>query len=136
MVTILFCDICDFDEVIEECQDSIVEVLDEIFRAFDFLCNKYGIQKIETVGKTYMACGGLKFVEKDLPPALKAISPTERVVKLCKEFFKFIDGFTYKNGKKLVLKIGVHKGQCVFGILGYHKPQFSLIGDTVNTTSR
>lgn len=83
-----------------------------------------------------MACGGLKFVENDLEKKLKDINPTERVVMLCKEMFKFIEGYTYKNGKKLVLKIGVHKGQCVFGILGYHKPQFSLIGDTVNTTSR
>lgn len=35
-----------------------------------------------------------------------------------------------------MIKIGVHRGQCIFGVLGYHKPQFSLIGDTVNTTSR
>ena len=65
-VTLLFCDICDFDKVITDCQDLIVEILDEIFRAFDFLCKQHGIQKIETVGKTYMACGGLKFIEEEL----------------------------------------------------------------------
>jgi guanylate cyclase len=36
----------------------------------------------------------------------------------------------------LDIKIGIHYGNCIFGVLGYHKPQFSLIGDTVNTTSR
>ena len=40
------------------------------------------------------------------------------------------------SGQHFVLKIGVHYGSCNFGVLGYHKPQFSLIGDTVNTTSR
>ena len=83
-----------------------------------------------------MACGGLKFVEEELPANLRSKSPTERVVELAKEMFKFVQGYTYKDGKNLVLKIGVHRGQCIFGILGYHKPQFSLIGDTVNTTSR
>lgn len=43
VVTILFCDIVDFDDVIKECQDSIIEILDELFRAFDFLCKQHGI---------------------------------------------------------------------------------------------
>jgi class 3 adenylate cyclase len=110
VITILFCDICDFDEVIKECQDSIVEVLDEIFRAFDSFCQVHGIQKIETVGKTYMAAAGLKFVENDLPDHLKKINPTQRLIELCRKMNKFIEGYTYQNGKKLVIKIGVHKG--------------------------
>ena len=48
----------------------------------------------------------------------------------------FIEDYTYKAGKRLHIKIGVHYGSCIFGVLGYHKPQFSLIGDTINTTSR
>lgn len=135
-MTILFCDICDFDDVIKECQDSIIEILDEVFRAFDFYCKQFGIQKIETVGKTYMACGGLKFVEEGLSNDLKEKNPTERVLLMCKEMMRFVKHFTFKQKKNLILKIGVHRGQCIFGILGYHKPQFSLIGDTVNTTSR
>ena len=75
-------------------------------------------------------------MENELPEQLRALSPTERVVNLTRDMMKFVEGFTYKDGRKLVLKIGVHRGQCIFGILGYHKPQFSLIGDTVNTTSR
>lgn len=49
---------------------------------------------------------------------------------------KFIQGTTFTLGVKLNLKIGVHYGPCIYGVIGYHKPQFSLIGDTVNTTSR
>ena len=52
------------------------------------------------------------------------------------EMMNFIDNYTYGAGKTLDLKIGIHTGNCIFGVLGYHKPQFSLIGDTVNTTSR
>ena len=41
-----------------------------------------------------------------------------------------------KNGEKMNIKIGIHVGKVIAGVLGYHKPQFSLIGDTINTTSR
>jgi phospholipid-translocating ATPase len=109
-VTILFCDIVDFDEVIKECQDSIIEILDELFRAFDFLCKQHGIQKVETVGKTYMGCGGLKFVENELSDEVKKLNPTQRCVNLAKDMMKFVEGFTYNEGRKLILKIGIHKG--------------------------
>lgn len=83
-----------------------------------------------------MACGGLKFIEEELPPELRAKSHTQRVLQLAIEMMNFIENFTYKNSRSLVIKIGIHRGNCIFGILGYHKPQFSLIGDTVNSTSR
>ena len=62
--TILFCDIDDFDSVVSTAQKGTVQILDELWRNFDRLCQKYGVQKIEAVGKTYMAAGGLKFVEE------------------------------------------------------------------------
>ena len=62
-VTILFCDISNFDDVMKEKADVVISVLDDIFRMFDNTCKLYGVQKIETVGKTYMAVTGLKFLE-------------------------------------------------------------------------
>ena len=48
-----------------------------------------------------------------------------------------IGGYQTVIGKRQIsIKIGIHVGPCIAGIIGYHKPQFSLIGDTVNTTSR
>ena len=135
-VAILFCDICKFDNVMRQASLSIIQIIDEIFRFFDIICKQHGIQKIETVGKTYMACGGLKFSEDRLSKEKKMKSPTKRIVDLAIEMMNYIDKFTYEGTQKLKLKIGIHYGNCIFGVLGYHKPQFSLIGDTVNTTSR
>jgi class 3 adenylate cyclase len=130
-VTILFCDIADFDKVIKLKEKEIVRLLDSIFRRFDELCKENGCQKIETVGKTYMACGGLKYVEQALSKDLRDTNPTARVLDLAKKMMQEI-----KSYEELNLKIGVHKGKCMMGVIGYHKPQFSLIGDAVNTTSR
>ena len=83
-----------------------------------------------------MACGGLKFVEEKLSADLKKSSNVKRTLDLAIGMMNFINTFTYEAGKFLEIKIGIHYGNCIFGVLGYHKPQFSLIGDTVNTTSR
>jgi hypothetical protein len=82
-----------------------------------------------------MACGGLKFLEKELPARFNK-NFTQRVVDLSIEMMKYVQGTTFTFGVRLNLKIGVHYGPCIYGVIGYHKPQFSLIGDTVNTTSR
>ena len=83
-----------------------------------------------------MACAGLKIIENKMEPWVREINPTERGLNFALEVMKFAHSYTYKAGKTLKMKIGVHHGNCIYGVLGYHKPQFSLIGDTVNTTSR
>jgi class 3 adenylate cyclase len=135
-IAVLFCDICEFDEVIRECQSSVVEIMDEVFRTFDSICKSHGIQKIETVGKTYMAAGGLKFIENKLDKEFKNRDFSLRTVDAAQKMIECTQKYMYKAGKHLKAKIGIHYGSCIFGVLGYHKPQFSLIGDTINTTSR
>lgn len=64
-VSIIFIDIADFDTIVQMFTGrELCEWLDNIYNAFDQLCEQHGLQKIETVGKTYMACGGLKQSEK------------------------------------------------------------------------
>ena len=135
-ITVIFCDICHFQDLVYECQDMVIDILDDVFRAFDSYCKKEGVQKIETVGKTYMACGGLKFLESSLTPEQRKTNATKRVVNVARKMLQFIKTYNYKPGKKLFIKIGIHRGNCILGLLGFHKPQFSLIGDTINTTSR
>ena len=78
----------------------------------------------------------MKFIENTIEPNLRTINHSNRTLKMALDMITFIDNYTYKAGKRLHVKLGIHMGPCVFGVLGYHKPQFSLIGDTINTTSR
>lgn len=59
-VSILFCYVCNFDEIVREEGKNVVSLMDELFRQFDQLCHNYAVQKIETVGQTYMAATGIK----------------------------------------------------------------------------
>ncbi|CAD8076669.1 unnamed protein product [Paramecium sonneborni] len=145
-ISIIFLEICEFDKILQSKQRQVVSFLDDIFRVLDKICLQYGVQKIETVGKTYMACSGLKSTEiennKDGLNQQKK-NETAIAIELSLDFLKAISEFKYEYKEqeivklfKLKIKIGIHYGQVFAGVIGYHKPQFSLIGDTVNTASR
>ena len=110
--------------------------MDMVYNIFDQLCDQYGLYKIETVGKTYMACGGLKLAEKKIDPRLLNRHHTVRVTDFAMELLNVIKNIYLKSGENLEIKIGVHTGKVISGVIGETKPQFSLIGDTVNKTSR
>ncbi|OMJ78300.1 hypothetical protein SteCoe_21934 [Stentor coeruleus] len=136
-VTILFCDICDFDSICKEyTPPEISTFLDQLFSSFDALCENAGVTKIETVGKTYMACAGLKDSDKDLPQHLRRQPHARRTIELGFAMIQEVNSIQLKNGSTLQVKIGINSGHVAAGVVGYHKPQFSLVGDTVNTASR
>ncbi|KAL4445113.1 hypothetical protein ABPG74_018841 [Tetrahymena malaccensis] len=135
--SIIFCDICHFDDIIKEKNEKIIPFLDKVFKNFDQFCARQGLQKIETVGKTYMASAGLKDFEDQVDIRQREVDPVERAANLALEMLEYVKDLKWsQNGKNLELKIGIHYGQVIAGVIGHHKPQFSLIGDTVNTTSR
>ncbi|CAD8108619.1 unnamed protein product [Paramecium sonneborni] len=133
-VSILFCDICGFDDLITVEKENIVKILDGLFRSFDQLCAQNGMQKIETVGKTYMAAGGLKAVDQGTK--FYNQNCVKRAVQLSLEMMDHTRKVKYGQIGHVTIKIGIHYGRVIAGVIGHHKPQFSLIGDTVNTTSR
>jgi len=100
------------------------------------MCDQYGLQKIETVGKTYMACGGLKSAERKIESRLLNRHHSVRVTDFGMEVATYAKSVFLKNGKHLEVRIGIHTGPVISGVVGDTKPQFSLIGDTVNKTSR
>ena len=136
-VTILFCDIVDFDSICAEYSpQELTAFLDSVFQKFDQLCSANGVTKIETVGKTYMACSGLKDSEAELDPGLREVPHARRAVALGLAMVSLTSAIRLKSGFQLQVKIGINSGPVTAGVVGHHKPQFSLVGDTVNTSSR
>jgi phospholipid-translocating ATPase len=136
-VSVIFCDICEFEKI---CRDyspqELVIFLDKLFSRFDVLCENHGVIKIETVGKTYMACAGLIDYDQDLATYLRKVPHAKRAVEFSFALIEEVKDIMLKNGESLKVKIGINSGPVTAGVVGYHKPQFSLVGDTINTASR
>ena len=136
-VTIVFCDISNFDSLMAKLSPKdIILMLDQFYSILDKYCQIHGLQKIETVGKTYMAAGGIKECEMDIDKNLLTIDHSIRCFEFAKDILDLIEKMIFDSGDRIHAKIGIHVGKVIPAVVGSHKPQFSLIGDTVNTTSR
>lgn len=131
-VTVMFTDFKDFTRITEHMQPAeLVAELDYCFRAFDNIVDKYDIEKIKTIGDSYMAAAGLP-----LPDDSGAI----KIVKAAMELQIFMqqhnDKRTASGQKPFEIRIGIHTGSVIAGIVGSKKFAFDIWGDTVNTASR
>jgi len=137
LVHILFCEICDFDHIIKDYEaEEVLTLLNHIYEKFDEICENCGVTKVETVGKVYMACTGVKESEQDLSLELPRVSQAQRLLYFAFEIIAAMEQYRLADGQPLRIKVGIHSGKVIAGVVGYHKPQFSLVGDTVNTASR
>ena len=132
LVSILFTDFKGYTEKSEML--TAKELVDEInacFKAFDHICDKYGIEKIKTIGDAYMAAGGLPVKTTDF---------VKNTVLAALEMQSFIlDRAEVKKAKNEIpfeMRVGIHTGPVVAGIVGVKKFQYDIWGDTVNTASR
>ncbi len=131
-VTVLFTDFKGFTTMSEKLTPKeLVKDIHECFSAFDKIIEKHGVEKIKTIGDAYMAAGGIP-----TPNATHAAD----VVSAALEIRQFIeDGKAIKIAKGLPyfeIRIGVHTGSVVAGIVGVKKFAYDIWGDTVNTASR
>ncbi|MBK7270087.1 MAG: hypothetical protein IPI07_11440 [Flavobacteriales bacterium] len=131
-VTVLFTDFKGFTAMSEKLSPKeLVKDLHECFSAFDRICEKHGIEKIKTIGDAYMAAGGLP-----TPNTTHALD----VVRAAFEMRDFIaEGKARKISAGLPffeIRIGVHTGPVVAGIVGVKKFSYDIWGDTVNIASR
>ncbi len=121
-VTVLFTDFKGFTSIAEKLSaQDLVKEINECFSAFDTICEKHNIEKIKTIGDAYMAAGGLPVANK---------THAEDVVKAALEIRDFMKNKTFE------IRLGIHTGNVVAGIVGIKKFQYDIWGDTVNTASR
>ncbi len=127
-VTVLFADIVNFTEYAAAISASdLVNCLNDIFSEFDRLVDLYDLEKIKTIGDSYMAVGGLPVPSKDHAVA---------IAEMALEMQTSIQKFKRLDGSSFSLRIGIHTGQAIAGVIGTKKFIYDLWGDTVNVASR
>jgi class 3 adenylate cyclase len=131
-VTILFTDFKGFTAMAEKMSpQALVEDLNTCFSEFDRIVEEFGIEKIKTIGDAYMAAGGLEGKDKD---------HTYRVIQAALKMRDFIEEGKAKKIEAglpyFEIRLGIHTGGVVAGIVGVKKFQYDIWGDTVNTASR
>ncbi len=123
-VTVLFTDFVGFTGIASQMAPrELVEEIHRSFSAFDSIIEQFGLEKIKTIGDAYMAVGGLP------------IEHPEHAVNTVKAALAIRD-YIAKNESKFQVRIGVHTGSVVAGIVGVKKYAYDIWGDTVNTASR
>lgn len=127
-VSVLFADIVGFTPFAGKLKaEQVVSMLDEVFTTFDRLCDQHGIEKIKTIGDAYMAAGG---VPKGDGPHLK------NIVMLGLDMLDASRQVSFGAETELKLRIGIHVGPVIAGVIGRQKFIYDLWGDTVNTAAR
>jgi adenylate cyclase len=127
-VTVLFADIVEFTKFSEGVSAEIlVDVLNDIFTRFDDIADNRGLEKIKTIGDSYMAAAGLPIYVAD---------HTIRAAHMALDMLDAIDCFNELGGHKLKVRIGIDTGPAVAGVIGKRKFFYDLWGDIVNTASR
>ncbi len=126
-ISILFADIVEFTRFASDRQpEEIVSTLNAIFSHFDELAQQHGLEKIKTIGDAYMVVGGLAGDEDHCA----------RIAEMALAMMAAIARFESDSGIPLSLRIGIHSGSVVAGVIGRSKFAYDLWGDTVNIASR
>jgi len=127
-VTVVFADIVGFTPIAARSSPGeVVALLDEIFTTFDELAREHGVSKIKTIGDAYMAVAGA-------PEA--AADHAARAARLALAMRDHVRDIAKSRNMALAMRIGLHTGEVVAGVIGIERFAYDLWGDTVNTASR
>jgi len=127
-VTIMFTDFVGFTAFTEKlAAEELVHMLRDYFTTFDQIIARYGLEKLKTIGDRYMCAGGL--------PVRNPSHPVDTVLAA----FEIIQAVTKRNrsnGQSLAIRVGIHTGSVIAGVVGIQKFAFDIWGDSVNYASR
>lgn len=127
-VTVLFADIVGFTQLSTQLSAAeVVNLLNQVFSRFDELAETYGLEKIKTIGDAYMVVAGLPQHRTDHASA---------IAQMALAMQQALKDLNAQNGYNLEIRVGIHTGSVVAGIIGLKKFAYDLWGDTVNTASR
>jgi ligand-binding sensor domain-containing protein/class 3 adenylate cyclase len=130
--TVLFSDFTGFTTFSSRMDSStLVAELDHYFRLFDHLCDRYGVEKIKTIGDAYMCASGLPDAKRShaLDAVIMALGMVDAVARSNSER-------SARNAQQWPVRIGLHSGPVVSGVVGQKKFAYDIWGDTVNLASR
>jgi class 3 adenylate cyclase len=131
-VSVLFADIKGFTPIAERLRpEELVTLLDQVFSAFDNIIEKYGMEKIKTIGDAYMCACGLPVSDQN--SSMKAVQAAVDMQAFIKDFCS-----TDKIGNlpPFQIRIGIHTGPLVAGVVGLRKFAYDIWGDTVNLAAQ
>lgn len=128
---VLFTDIVSYSKISHEYDEQVIyQLLNELYIRFDFLLRKYkNLQKIETIGDSYMVVG-------DMTNEFSIDDSVHSMILFALELIESVKTIKTPSQEELKIRIGIHNGPVVVGILGLDIPRLCVIGNTVNTTSR
>jgi class 3 adenylate cyclase len=122
---VLFCDFVSFTQIAEQLSpEQLVSRLDAYFRSFDEIASRNNVEKIKTIGDAYMAAGGLP------------VANTSNPVDVVTTGLEILEHVKQVQDPLFHVRIGIHSGPLVAGIVGIKKFAYDIWGDTVNLASR
>ena len=128
-VTVLFTDIVGFTKISGEMSaEEVVTMLNKMFSMFDERAQREGIEKIKTIGDSYMAAAGLT-AESENDGAI-------RMIRFAQGLLEDVNTFNENSNIKLLIRLGINSGPLVAGVIGKTKFIYDIWGDTVNVASR
>ncbi|NJN87671.1 MAG: adenylate/guanylate cyclase domain-containing protein [Leptolyngbyaceae cyanobacterium SL_7_1] len=127
-VTVLFADIVGFTQLSTGVPpEEMVQLLNHIFSTFDHLAERHQLEKIKTIGDAYMVVGGLPIERHD---------HVEAIADMALDMQQAIAQFNRQSHQSFSMRMGIHTGPVVAGVIGVKKFIYDLWGDTVNVASR
>uniref|UniRef100_A0A914V6Q0 Guanylate cyclase n=1 Tax=Plectus sambesii TaxID=2011161 RepID=A0A914V6Q0_9BILA len=130
-VSIMFSDVVGFTKLASKCTPlQVVNLLNDLYTLFDGIIDEYDVYKVETIGDGYLCVSGL--------PHRNGNIHAREIADMSLSFLRSLGNFEIPNMPKerINLRIGIHTGPCVAGVVGMSMPRYCLFGDSVNTASR